>query len=71
MKIFNDYLDWAGGVEKASKALNYTATYLYMVRCGTTPMTRQLAEAIDKHSNGKFSKVAMIWPDELEKNKAT
>ena len=64
MTLFEEYLEWAGGVKMAAKSLPYTETYLYMVKSGATPMTRQLAEAIDEHSQGKFSKIALIWPED-------
>ena len=66
MTLFEEYLEWAGGVNNAAKSIPYTASYLYMVRSGKVPMTKSLAENIEKHSGGKFNKIALIWPDEIQ-----
>ena len=63
MTLFEQYLKWAGGPETAAKSLGYTSQYMYLVRCGSKPMTRALAEAIDTASNGKFRKQKLLWPD--------
>ena len=66
MTLYHEYLKWAGGPEKAAKSIGYTSQYLYLVRCGSRPVSRKLAEAIEKHSEGKFNKVNLLWPDETK-----
>ena len=61
MSLFDKYVDWAGGPEKAAESVGYTSQYIYLVRCGSKPMTKKLAEKIHEHSNGKFNKIKLLW----------
>ena len=59
--LFEKYITWAGGYEAAAEALKCTTQYLYLVRCGSKPMSLKLANKIYAHSGGKFKREKLLW----------
>ena len=61
MNYFEKYLKWSGTVERAAETIGCTPQYIYMLRSGKKPMSRQVAEKIEKATNGKFKKERILW----------
>lgn len=61
MKLFEEYLLWRGGVAKAAARLGCSSSRLYHVRSGRRPMSKALAESIEKESRGKFRKEELVF----------
>ena len=66
--LIREYIDVChdGNQARAAAALDVSRYTVNKILAGTRGVTPELAEKIEKDSGGRYSRVALIWPEEVE-----
>jgi len=60
---FREFVDWAGGIKKASELLEAKPARVGHVYRGIRAVSRDMAERVEKASGGRWKRCVVMWPE--------